>query len=574
MKLIEAVQIGGRAPREAAQEFRCFLGCGFTPLHLLTYFRAYLATALPDRRLDISTARYGDLIGSLERLDSHGLHAAAVSVEWSDLDPRLGLRHLGGWRQNVLTDIVSTADSSAARLMRALEVVAKQVPVTLSLPTLPLPPAAHTTRTQQSAWEQQLAGIRQRLGDGAVANAAVRLVSAAALDAASPLAERGNFKSELACGFPYSLPHAEAMGHALADLVAPATPRKGLITDLDDTLWSGLLGEIGANAVTWDLEHHSLPHGLYQQFLAALAERGILVAVASKNDELLVEEALARPDLLLARSDLFPVIANWGPKSESVTRILAAWNIGPESVVFVDDSPIELAEVQATHPAIECIRFPKEDPAAVLALLGELRDRFGKARLLDEDRLRAHSLRQAEAFHTAGAAASQDALLASVDAVVTFSLNQDANDARALELINKTNQFNLNGRRLSEGEWNELLARPGAFLLTASYRDKFGPLGKIAVVLGCATDGAVAVDRWVMSCRAFSRRIEHQCLRYLFERLAALRIRFDFAPTPRNTPLQECFAALEIKGSEWTLSRAEFDGRCPALYQQVEESSR
>ena len=108
---------------------------------------------------------------------------------------------------------------------------------------------------------------------------------------------------------------------------------------------------------------------------------------------------------------------------------------------------------------------------------------------------------------------------------------------RAFELINKTNQFNLNGRRWKEPEWRRFLGEPGAFLVTASYEDKFGPLGEIAAMLGTAGAGKLSVDAWVMSCRAFSRRIEHQCLKYLFERLRRRNgLRLPRDPAKRAAP--------------------------------------
>ena len=141
----------------------------------------------------------------------------------------------------------------------------------------------------------------------------------------------------------------------MARLLAPPAPRKGIVTDLDDTLWSGLAGEIGPEGVSWDLASHSQLHGLYQKLLAALAEEGVLIGVASKNDPAVVERTFEREDLLLRADRIFPVEAHWGAKSGSIERILRTWNISADSVVFVDDSAMELAEVAAAHPGMECL---------------------------------------------------------------------------------------------------------------------------------------------------------------------------------------------------------------------------
>jgi FkbH-like protein len=140
--------------------------------------------------------------------------------------------------------------------------------------------------------------------------------------------------------------------------------------------------------------------------------------------------------------------------------------------------------------------------------------------------------------------------------------------------VNKTNQFNLNGRRFTETQWRALLDRPGAFLLRVAYEDRFGPLGKIAIVAGRHAGDTVHVDAWVMSCRAFSRRIEYQCLRRVFERFDATAIVFDYAKTDRNGPLQDVFAALlgtSPPGAGLHLLRKDFEAACPPLHHETRE---
>jgi FkbH-like protein len=146
-------------------------------------------------------------------------------------------------------------------------------------------------------------------------------------------------------------------------------------------------------------------------------------------------------------------------------------------------------------------------------------------------------------------------------------------DARALELVNKTNQFNLNGRRMTEAQWRAYLQETNTFLLTASYEDKYGPLGKIAVIMGSVSGGRLFVDAWVMSCRAFSRRIEHHCLRYLFDKFSAAEIAFDYQPTERNGPLRSFFEELLQRPleSDLRITRECFAKGSPRLLHQVTE---
>jgi len=286
-----------------------------------------------------------------------------------------------------------------------------------------------------------------------------------------------------------------------------------------------------------------------------------------------VEETLKRDDILLSPDTIFPLEINWEPKSKSVQRILTQWNISQEDVVFVDDSQMELAEVQAVLPQLECFLFPKGDYQAVWNLLRQLRERFGKSAVSAEDDIRLHSIRSSAAIRNAlqEPGCTADDFLRHAEAKITFSLTANAEDHRALELINKTNQFNLNGRRYTEAEWLSFFEDPRSFLLTADYEDKYGTLGKIAVLLGKAVGSKLFVNSWVMSCRAFSRRIEHQCLRYLFDKAGADELVVDYQATSRNGPLRD-FLAAAIGASPspgLSIPKQAFAATTPPLFQRI-----
>ena len=244
-----------------------------------------------------------------------------------------------------------------------------------------------------------------------------------------------------------------------------------------------------------------------------------------------------------------------------------------DSVIFVDDSPMELAEVAAQHPGIECVLFPKEDPAAVLQMLRRLRDLCGKDKVSSDDLLRLASIRRGAAFREqAGGGSAPDSFLQQAHALVTFDFSAAA-EPRTLELVNKTNQFNLNGRRWAEADWHKESASERSLIVAVNYEDKFGPLGTIAVAKAEFQGERLLVDTWVMSCRAFSRRIEHQTLRLLFETAGIDEIEFAFERTPKNGPTQEFFASLmgEAPTAEFRLTKSQFDQHCPALYHEVRE---
>jgi FkbH-like protein len=562
--------------RHYPHPFSVTLACGFTPLHVQTFLAAHLQSALPGRRVEIKTGLYGDLAGTLERANSGAANesaAVAVAIEWPDLDPRLGYRGLGGWGPVEERDIVAQVHAALQRISAGLERV-KGIPVAISTPTLPLPPAFHTAGWEAGPCELELEQAVAAFAAAAVKRPLTSLVNARRLLQDSPVDQRFDLKAEFATGLPYTLSHSDQVGQALARLIQRPAPKKGLITDLDDTLWKGIVGEVDAEGVSWDLANHSQVHGLYQQLLRALAASGVLIGVASKNDPAVVERAFARRDLLLPKENVFPLEVHWDAKSKSAGRILKAWNIAADSVVFVDDSPMELAEVKAAWPEMQCLLFPGKDPNQAERFLRTLRDLFGKSHVGAEDALRLESLRRSVEFRSESeqSGGAPEDFLAQAAAKITVEFNPPASDTRVLELVNKTNQFNLNGRRYTETDWRRQLDRDGAFAIAVSYEDKFGPLGKIAVLRGWQRDGAVDLDAWVMSCRAFSRRIEDRCLEILFDKFGVDEIRFQFQPTSKNGPTSEVFERyLDSKPSDaFSLARPRFMERVPQLYHRVE----
>jgi FkbH-like protein len=559
--------------KEAKRRRKIFLVCGFQPLHLETFLQGHLALRFPDEAADILTGLYGDLEGTLTASAGSQAEAAAVVIEWSDLDPRLGLRSAGGWALSVQGDILESCRQRFARLLTGLEALGARMPVALVPPTLPFSPLGYTAGWQLSLTEAELQQQAATFLAEAARTGGIAVLNSASLTSISPETSRLDAQMELRAGFPYTISHASAVASQVVKLLFPPSPMKGLITDLDETFWSGIVGEIGAGGVSWSLAEHAAIHGLYQQMLGHLSEMGVLLAIASKNELSAVEEAFQREDLLVPARCFFPVCANWGPKSNSIVEILRTWNIGAESVVFVDDSAMELAEVQAAFPAMTCLPFSKKQPAKVLELLGQLRDLFGKPAIHREDALRQASIRANATLQAAARGAGGSEFLRDVEGRVTFDCRKDPANKRLLELINKTNQFNLNGVRLTEGEWRRHLEDESTLVAAVSYEDKFGPLGTIGVLCGRQVNGEIELTSWVLSCRAFSRKIEDHMLDQLFSRQEVTAVRLAFRPTDRNQPLKSYLVSLGLDldaGTSPSLSREQFQNRlAEALPHQV-----
>jgi FkbH-like protein len=571
MKLIEALKIVQKSSGNG-QPLHVSLVCSFNPLHLKTFLAAEMSQ-LTSRSVDVEVGLYGDIDGNIERALKSDAEVGFLLLEWADLDPRLGIRNLGGWQPQAFADILESVTVRVQRLETQIAEFAAAKHLVVSGPTLPLPPVAYTPGWQASLFELELNALLSQLLSSAARHRKVRVLNRQRLDMTAPLAERADIEAEVQTGFPYSLTFASSFAGELAKLAVMRSPMKGLITDLDDTLWRGILGEVGVQGVSWDLDHHTQMHGVYQQFLHSLSAAGVLIGVASKNDPKLVEQAMRIRELLIPGDAIFPIVANWGPKSESVGRILKTWNIAADAVVFVDDSALELAEVKAAHPSIQCIQFPSTKDAGIYEMMVRLRDMFGKQAISDEDALRLQSIRARSELGVTEqqrGTTSED-FLRDANAEISIGYAKEPLDPRALELINKTNQFNLNGKRCAEAEWVKYLAEPSAFLMIVSYKDKFGPLGKIAILAGKQDASKLKIDYWVMSCRAFSRRIEFHCMEQLFDRFAVDSVALDVLVTERNGPVREFLQSLGIAQDARHISRAEFERvRTPAIHRVVE----
>lgn len=562
MRLLDAMKILQNADA-TLPPFEIFLACGFTPLHLQTFLAGSAQQRLPHQYCTVSVGVYGDLAGNISRMADGSASAGVAVLEWQDLDPRLGIRRLSSWDWNDLPQIAADVRHTLLRLERLLLAAAERRRVIVCFPALPFPllssqnPA--TISPMQADIELALSEMRVHL----LQHSSITVLRLPALSK-----QTFDPVGELSFGFPYPLTYASEFAQEIAQVVCTAPGKKGIITDLDMTLWNGIVGDSGVEGVHWDLENHAQPHGIYQQLLHALAREGVLVAVASKNSPEIVQRIFEeRQDLILKQEDIFPLSVSWRPKSELVEDILKTWNIGADSVVFIDDSPFELEEVGRKFPEMECIRFDPS-PRSIMDLWRDLRGKFARKAVSEEDRIRSASIRTSiQREQLSGDTADMESFLERLQAEIKFDFSRNFGDERAFELINKTNQFNLNGIRLTDAEFRNYLAQENSFLLTTTYSDKFGALGKVSSLLGRIEADNVLVDSWVLSCRAFSRRIEFACLRALFDFCAVKEIKLRWQKTERNNHLQEFLSQLssKIMDDPLVIVKAEFLQNCPAL---------
>ncbi len=543
MKFSEALALThANKKRSRVESFTIYLVVGSTPMHLGVFVTAWAAQLLPLRYIECTLGPYGDVINGLASAKLHDSHAVFVVLEWYDLDPRLGLRRFATGTAEVERDMLRTIDERLSLIGEAVAQVASKAPVILALPGLELPPFFLVPGRQMKATELSLRRRVLQFAENCAERAGVTILNQARLDRISSPHSRRSPSGELGADLPFEAPYMSALAECLVKASAPAQPLKGLITDLDDTLWRGLVGEVGYLNVSWSLDDNAQIHGVYQQMLQGLAEQGVFIGIASKNSPEVVGPALKRADLLAPMAKIYPIEIGWGPKSEAVRRILSRWNIGAEAVAFVDDSNMELEEVRTHFPEITTLRFPTNDVGAALELMETLRDLFCRNFVTDEDKLRVSSMRRSEEIR-AQPATSLD-FLKGLAGTLHFDFNPSPNEPRPLELINKTNQFNINGRRLEAADWARVLRNRCNFAVTVNYRDRLGQVGTISVAAGRVEGRVATIQTWVLSCRAFARRIEYVILEVIGSYLGVDSLVIDYMATEKNEPLRAFLRGL------------------------------
>ncbi len=330
--------------------------------------------------------------------------------------------------------------------------------------------------------------------------------------------------------------------------------KKCLVLDLDNTLWGGVVAEDGvANLILGEGNPAGEAYLELQRYCRGLKERGVILAVSSKNNPADAQLAFEHPEMLLQLADFAVFRANWEPKPQNLRAIACALNIGLDSMVFMDDSRLERAMVREELPEVAVLELPEDPSYFVRALRQTLY--FEQLTFSAEDQLRAHSYQHnAQRMAHAASAASMDEFLASLEMVAEMASFDDLNLPRIAQLINKTNQFNLTTRRYMAKQVRAFMTSPQYLTLRVRLRDRYGDYGLISALIGKVDGDVLEIDTWVMSCRALGRGVEAAAFSQL-ARLAQERglrgIRGVFIPSPRNSMVKDLYAQLEFRPVEY-----------------------
>jgi FkbH-like protein len=376
-------------------------------------------------------------------------------------------------------------------------------------------------------------------------------------------------ESELFETYPVASYHdayADKLGHvpfrpdfftALGTLIARKicalrnTPYKVLVLDGDQTLWKGVVGEDGVPGIEIDA-----PHAALQQFVVDQQRAGMLVCVCSKNNEEDVMEVFRQhPEMPLRREHLVAARINWKAKSENLKSLATQLQLGLESFVFIDDDPVECAEVGTRCPEVLTLQLPRETDTFARFLKHVWA--FDRLKLTDEDRQRTVLYRQnveRERFREQSMT-FQD-FLSSLELKIEIDPLESSELGRVAQLIRRTNQFNTTTIRLTEGELQSLCRRPEVECQVVRVRDRFGDYGLVGALFTEAGPESIKISVLLLSCRVLGRGVEHKMLftaARMAEERGLARVDVPYFPTERNLP---ALSFLESVGAKFRAPEA------------------
>jgi len=341
--------------------------------------------------------------------------------------------------------------------------------------------------------------------------------------------------------------YADHVGRILGALRGKS--RRCLILDLDNTVWGGVIGDDGLEGIVIGQGDATGEAFLdVQRAALALRERGVVLAVSSKNDDHVARNAfLKHPDMLLREDHIAVFQANWNDKATNIAAIAQELSLGLDAMVFVDDNPVERGLIREMLPQVAVPELP-DDPALYARTLAAA-GYFEAIAFSAEDRKRADFYRDnARRVALRGQVGDLDAYLASLEMKIVFAPFDATGRSRIAQLINKSNQFNLTTRRYDELAVAAFEVDADAFTLQVRLIDRFGDNGMISVVICRAVaPDAWEIDTWLMSCRVLGRRVEQMVLREISRNARERGIRTligAYIPTERNAMVRDHYAKL------------------------------
>lgn len=505
---------------------------------LTSALESELAALLPDRHVEVQTCPYGQLHRSLvERASPLRSFAPQVTIFCDRLEDFIGQSTVDDASQDTLAERVAQyadaiVDYEAANggwfIVHRFALLHRPADGSHAL--------TETIDQMNALLERRLAGIMQLVW--------VDVAAEAASSGAASVDPRLWFLGR----FPYSEPFSRQLAGRWAGIVLAALGKTArvVIVDLDNTLWGGVLGEDGLEGIQIGGDYPGNAYRAFQRALKSVARRGVALAVCSKNDRDLALRAFdSLPEMQIRSADLVAHRINWRPKWVNVREIAEELNLGLESVLYVDDNPVEREAVRRNLPAVKVLELPADPATYAQSLLNS--PWLATAGVTAEDRNRVQNYQARRKIEDVrNAAANLSDFYASLDMKLNMQPLDEGNLARAMQLSQKTNQFNTTTRRYEARDLRRIVEAGGDVIVIglADRFTQFENIGLLVMIPDAERPGQGWIDNYLLSCRVLGRGLETAVVHWAIGYAAArgwATLCAQIIETERNTPVRSVF---------------------------------
>lgn len=501
-----------------------------------------------------------------------------LAVQTRDLAPELWSRY----PELTALDIQKVGDRALTDLDHWIKAFRSHSNAYLIVHTLeaPLFPSQGILDSQSSS--SQVAAI-QKINDE-IRHIATRYTGVYLLDYDAMIARHGRARwyderKWLTVRMPIAADHLKDLADEWLRFIHPLVGKtcKALVTDLDNTLWGGVIGEDGVEGIRLGVEYPGAAFQAVQRALLDLHQRGILLAVCSKNNIADAMEVLEKHPGMLLRPEHFAAWRiNWNDKAVNLREIATELNIGVDSLAFLDDNPVERERIRSDLPEVTVLDLP-DDPMEFARVLRRS-PVFERLALSEEDRERGrYYAGQRQRLELERSASSLEDFFRSLRQEIEISSVTPATLLRVAQLTQKTNQFNLTTRRYSEQQIAELAKNPAWKVYAIRVKDRLGDNGLTGVVITHDAQDLAEIDTFLLSCRVVGRTVETAILSFLIDqarRRGRTHLQGWFSPTKKNDLAKEFYAqhnfhAVEQngRGELWSLDLDNNEIACPEWIQ-------
>jgi len=344
------------------------------------------------------------------------------------------------------------------------------------------------------------------------------------------------------------------VAHSISSSVSSIYGRskKLIILDLDNTLWGGVFADDGIGEISLGPDtNDGRAYYEFQKYILKLKKQGILLSICSKNNYDNIRGVFSHPYMLLKEKDFISVIINWEDKYVNIKKIFKELNLTEESCIFIDDNKIEREEVKQYLPNVAVPEI-NDDPSKFIEIIHNNKFFTTFSENTNEDKIRNKSYNQnINRNNYKKKFENKDIFLKSLNTKINIKKLDNFSLDRSVQLINKTNQFNLNSTMVEKNQFLKFAKQNNSFIFTADVKDKFGEYGIISIIYGNInnSDKSIIILNWVMSCRIFNRKIENSIFIYInnyFKAKGIKKIKSTFIQTKHNNYIINLHSTLKF----------------------------